>query len=119
MSGSRINLKTRLRAIKVTSGRNYFTEQIRNFFYEITVVARLDTFEMWKYRSMLIISLTANIANKVLRRMIVGREKVRQFRMRKLQYLGLLTRYNTSNRRKMTRNDGAVRERHYKNNGNA
>ena len=62
-----------------------------------SMLSRLDTFEMWVYRRVLKISWTENITNEeVLRRMGTGREIVRQFKTRKLQYLGHLIRHNTS-----------------------
>ena len=52
---------------------------------------------MWVYRRVLKISWKENITNEeVLRRMGTGREIVRQFKTRKLQYLGHLIRHNTS-----------------------
>ena len=59
--------------------------------------ARLDAFEMWAYRRVLKISLMEKITNEeVLRRMGTGREILRQFKTRKLHYLGHLKRHNTS-----------------------
>ena len=52
---------------------------------------------MWVYRRVLKISWTEKITNEeVLRRMGTGREIVRQFKTRKLKYLGHLIRHNTS-----------------------
>ena len=66
-----------------------------------SLLSRLDAFEMWVYRRVLKISRTEQITNEeVLRRMGTGREIVRQFKTRKLQYiyiyLGHLIRRNTS-----------------------
>ena len=62
-----------------------------------SLLSRLDAFEMWVYRRVLEISWTEKITNEeVLRRMGTGREIVRQFKTRKLQYLGHLIRHNTS-----------------------
>ena len=52
---------------------------------------------MWVCRGVLKISWTEKITNEeVLRRMGTGTEIVRQFKTRKLQYLGHLIRHNTS-----------------------
>ena len=60
--------------------------------YKITVV-----FEMWIYCRVLKISWAEHITNEeVLRRMGTGREIVRQFKTRKLQYVGHPIRHNTS-----------------------
>ena len=57
----------------------------------------IDAFEMWVFRRVLNISRTEKITNEdVLRRMRTGREIVRQFKTRKLQYLGDLIRHNSS-----------------------
>ena len=62
-----------------------------------SLLSRLDAFEMWVYRRVLKISWTAKIINEeVLRRMGTGREIVRQFKTRKLQYLGHLIRHNST-----------------------
>ena len=57
-----------------------------------------DACEMWVFRRVLnIISRTEKITNEeVLRRMSTGREIVRQFKTRRLQYLGDLIRHNSS-----------------------
>ena len=52
-----------------------------------SLLSRLDAFVMWIYRRVLQISWTENITNEEeLRRMGTGREIVRQFKTRKLQY---------------------------------
>ena len=52
---------------------------------------------MWVHRRVLNISWTENITNEeVLRRMGTGREILRQYKKRKLQYLGHLIRHNSS-----------------------
>ena len=57
----------------------------------------VDAFEMWVYRRVFKISWTEKITNEeVLRMMGTGRKIVRQFKTRKLQYLGHLIRHNTS-----------------------
>ena len=62
-----------------------------------SLLSRLDAFEMWVYRRVLKISWTEKITNEeVLRRMGTGREIVRQFKTRKLQYLGHLIRHNST-----------------------
>ena len=62
-----------------------------------SLLSRLDAFEVWVYRRVLKISWTEKIANEeVLRRMGTGREIVRQFKTRKLHYLGHLIRHYTS-----------------------
>ena len=62
-----------------------------------SLLSRLDAFEMWVYRRVLKISWTEKIANEdVLRRMETGREIVRQFKTRKLQYLGHLIRHKST-----------------------
>ena len=51
----------------------------------------------WVYRRVLTISWTDKITNEeLLRRMGTDREIVRQFKIRKLQYLGHLIRHNSS-----------------------
>ena len=51
-----------------------------------SLLSRLDAIEMWVYRRLLKISWTEKFTNEeVLRRMGTGREKVRQFKTRKLQ----------------------------------
>ena len=91
-----INLKTRLRAIKCYIWpKLFYGAEI----WTITkpLLSRLDAFEMWVYRRVLKISWTEKITNEeVLRRMGTGRDIVRQFKTRKLQYLGHLMRLNTS-----------------------
>ena len=62
-----------------------------------SLLSKLDAFKTWVYRRVLKISWTEKITNEeVLRRMGTGREIVRQFKTRKLQYLGHLIRHNTS-----------------------
>ena len=62
-----------------------------------SLLSKLDAFKMWVYRRVLKISWTEKITNEeVLRRMGTGREIVRQFKTRKLQYLGHLIRHNSS-----------------------
>ena len=90
-----INLKTRLRAIKCYI---WLTLLYGAETWTITksLLSRLDAFEMWVYRRVLKISWTEKITNEeVLRRMGTGREIVRKFKTRKLQYLGHLIRHNT------------------------
>ena len=61
------------------------------------MLSRLDAFDMWVYRRVLKISWTEKITNEeVLRRVGTGREIVRQFKTRKLQYIGHLIRHNSS-----------------------
>ena len=63
----------------------------------VKMMSRLDAFEMWVYHSVLKMSWTEKITNEeVLRRMGTDREIVRQFKTRKLQYLGHLIRHNSS-----------------------
>ena len=91
-----INLKTRLRAIKcyIWPTLFYATE---TWTITKSLLSRLDAFEMWVYRRVLKISWTEKITNEeVLRRMGTGREIVRQFKTRKLQYLGHLIRHNST-----------------------
>ena len=66
------------------TGRHYSMEQrygqLQNF-----LLSRLDAFEMWVYRRVLIISWTEKITNEeVLTRMGTGREMVRQFAITEL-----------------------------------
>ena len=91
-----INMKTGLRAIKCYVWPTLFygaeTWTITKF-----MLSRLDACEMKVYRIVLKISWTEKVTNEaVLRRMGTGRETVRQFKTRKLQYLGHLIRHNTS-----------------------
>ena len=91
-----INLKTRLRAIKCYIWPTLFYGA-ETWTITKSLLSRLDAFEMWVYRRVLKISWTEKINNEeVLRRMGTGREIVRQFKTRKLQYLGHLIRHNTS-----------------------
>ena len=91
-----INLKTRLRAIKCYIWPTLFYGA-ETWTTTKSLLSRLDAFEMWVYRRVLKISWTEKITNEeVLRRMGTGREIVRQFKTRKLQYLGHLVRHNTS-----------------------
>ena len=58
-------------------------------------LSRIDAFEMWIYCRGLKISWTEKITSEeVLRRMGTGREIVRQFKTRNLEYLGHLIRHN-------------------------
>ncbi len=94
-----INLKTRLRAIQCCIWPTLFhgadTWTIKKF-----LLSRLDSFEMWVYSRVFKISQTVykeKITNEeVLIRIGKGREIVRQFKTRKLQYLGHLIRHSTS-----------------------
>ena len=102
-----INLKTRLRAIK---GYTWPTLFYGAETWTITkyLLSRLYAFEMWVYRRVLKISWTEKITSEeVLRMMGTGREIVRQFKTRKLQYLGNLVRHistqTSTNRRKYRR----------------
>ena len=62
-----------------------------------SLLSRLDAFEIWIYRRVLKISWMEKITNEeVLRRMGTDRDILRQFKMRKLQYLGHLIRHNAS-----------------------
>ena len=91
-----INLKTRLRAIKFYIWATLFYGA-ETWTITKSLLSKLDAFEMWVYRRVLKISWTEKITNEeVLRRMGTGREIVRQFKTRKLQYLGNLIRHNTS-----------------------
>ena len=91
-----INLNTRLRAIKCYIWPTPFYGA-ETWTTTTSLLSRLDAFEMWVYRRVLKISWTEKITNEeVLRRMGTGREIVRQFKTRKLQYLGHLIRHNTS-----------------------
>ena len=57
-----------------------------------SLLSRLDTFGMWIYRRVLKIHWLDQITNEeVLRRMGTGREIMRQFKTRKLQYLEHVT----------------------------
>ena len=91
-----INLKTRLRAIKcyIWSTLFYGSE---TWTVTKSLLSRIDAFEMWVYRRVLKISWTEKITNEeVLRRMGTDREIVRQFKTRKLKYLGHLIRHKTT-----------------------
>ena len=91
-----INLKTRLRAIQCCIWPTLF-HGADTWTITKSLLSRLDAFEMWVYRRVLKILWTDKITNEeVLRRMGTGREIVRQFKTRKLQYLGHLIRHNTS-----------------------
>ena len=92
----RINLKTRLMAIKsyIWPTLLYGAE---TWTITKSLLSKLDAFEMWVYRRVLKISWTEKITNEeVLRRMGTYRETVRQFKTSKLQYLGHLIRHNSS-----------------------
>ena len=96
LSGRGINLKTRLRAIQCYIWPTLFYGA-ETCTITKSLLSRLDAFEMWVYRKVLKISWTEKITNEeVLRRMGTDREIVRQFKTRKLQYLGHLIRHNTS-----------------------
>ena len=91
-----INLKTRLRAITCYIWPTLFYGA-DTWTITKSLLSRLDAFEMWVYRRVLKISWTEKITNEeVLRRMGIGREIVRQFKTRKLQYLGHLMRHNST-----------------------
>ena len=91
-----INLKTRLRAIKCYIWPTLFYGA-ETWTITKSLLSRLDAFEMWVYRRELKISWTDKITNEeVLRRMGTGREIVRQFKTRKLQYLGHMIRHNST-----------------------
>ena len=86
---------TRLRAIECYIWPTLF---YRAEIWTITtsLLSRLDAFEMWVYRRVLKLSWTENITNEeVLRRMGTGRDIVRQFKTRKLQYLVHFIRHNS------------------------
>ena len=91
-----INPKTRLRSTKCYIWPTlYYRAEIWTIIKYL--LSRLDACEMWVYRRVLKISWTEKIANgEVLKRMGTGIEIVRQFKTRKLQYLGHLIRHNTS-----------------------
>ena len=91
-----INLKTRLRAIKCYIWPTIFYGA-ETWTITKSLLSRLDAFDMLVYRRVLKISWTEKITNQeVLRRMGTGRETVRQFKTKKIQYLGHLIRHNTS-----------------------
>ena len=85
-----INLKTRLRVLKCYVWPTLFYGA-ETWSITKSLLSRLDAFEMWIYRRVLKILWTEK------RRMGTGREIVRQFKTRKLQYLGhFIIRHNTS-----------------------
>ena len=89
-----INLKTRLRAINGDVLPTLFYEAETLTITKASLLSRLDAFEMWICRRVLKISWTGKITNKdVLRRIRTGRYIVRQFKTRRLQYLGHLIIY--------------------------
>ena len=91
-----INLKTRLRAIQCYIWPTLFYGA-ETWTMTKSLLSRLDAFEMWIYRRVMKISWTEKITKEeVLRRIGTGREIVRQFKTRILQYLGHLIRHNTS-----------------------
>ena len=91
-----INLKTRLRAIKLYIWPTLFYGA-ETWTITKSLLSKLDAFEMWVYRRVLKLSWPEKITNEeVLGRMGTGREMVRQFKTRKLQYRGHLIRHNTS-----------------------
>ena len=91
-----INLKTILRAISSYIWPTLFYGA-ETWTITKSLLSRLDAFEMWIYRRVLKISWTEKITNEaVLRRAGTGRESVRQFNGRKLQYLGHLVRHISS-----------------------
>ena len=88
-----INLKTRLRAIQCYILPTLFYGS-ETWTVTKSLLSRLDAFEMWVYRR---VSWTEKITNEeVLRRMGTDREIERQFKTRKLQYLGHLIRHNST-----------------------
>ena len=92
-----INLKTRLRAIKSCSIWPILFYGAETWTITKSLLSKLDAFEMWVYCRVLKISRTEKITNEeVLRRMGTGREILRQFKTRTLQYLGHLIRHNSS-----------------------
>ena len=89
-----INLKTRLRAIKCYIWPTLFYGA-ETWTITRSQLSKIDAFEMWMYCRVLKISWTEKITNEeVLRRMGTGREIVRQFKTRNLEYLGHLIRHN-------------------------
>ena len=91
-----INLKTRLRAVKCYIWPTLFYGA-ETWTITTSLLSRLDAFQMWVYRRVLKISWMETITNEeVLRMMGTCREIVRQFKTRKLQYLGHLIIHNTS-----------------------
>ena len=107
-----INLKTRLRAIKCYIWPTIFYGA-DTWTITKSLLFRPDAFEMWIYRRVLKISWIENITHEeVLRRMGTGREIVRQFKTRKLQYLGHLIRHNTSQIQLIEGNIEGIRSRH-------
>ena len=92
-----INLNTRLRAIKSCYIWPILFYGAETWTIKKCLLSKLDAFEMWVYCRVLKISRTEQITNEeVLRRMGTGREIVRQFKTRTLQYLGHLIRHNSS-----------------------
>ena len=90
-----INLKTRLRAIQCYIWPTLFYGA-ETWTKTKSLLFRRDALRCG-FIAVLKISWTEKIANgEVLRRMGTGREIVRQFKTRKLQYLGHLIRHNTS-----------------------
>ena len=91
-----INLKTRLRAIQCYIWPTLFYGA-ETWTITKSLLSRLDAFEMWVYPRVLKISWTEKNTNEeVLRRMGTGREIMRQFKTKKLQYLGHLIRHNST-----------------------
>ena len=91
-----INLKTRLRVLKCYVWPTLFYGP-ETWFITKSLLSRLDAFQMWIYRRVLKISWTEKVTNEeVMRRIGTGREIMRQFKTRKLQYLGHLIRHNIS-----------------------
>ena len=100
-----INQKTRLREMKCYIWPTLFYGA-ETWTITKSLLSRLDAFEMWIYRRVLKTSWTENITNEeVLRRMETGGEIVRQFKTRKLQYLGHLIRHNASQLQLIDRTD--------------
>ena len=91
-----INLKTRLRAIQCYIWPTLFYGA-ETWTITKSLLSKLDAFEMWVYRRVLQMPWTEKITNEeVLRRVGTDREIVRQFKTRKLPYLGHLIRHNSS-----------------------
>ena len=83
-----INMNTRLRAIQCYIWPTLFYGA-KTWTITKALLCRLDAFEMWVYRRVLKISWTEKITKEeVLIGMGTGREIVRQFKTKTLQYLG-------------------------------
>ena len=106
-----INLKTRLRAIKRYIWPTLFYGA-DTWTITKSLLSRLDAFEMWVYRRVLKISWTDKITSEeVLRRMGTGRQIVRQFKTRKLQYLGHIIRHRGPNTSQIQLIEGKIEGR--------